>query len=111
AESFGIFVDEKYPVENIEVSLAARWASFVRSHRWHRSQESFVRAGRIHVRLRVRVCPEIVSWILGFGADVRVIEPQSLRRRVARLSREMEKAPHASRRSGWPHYELKRERP
>ena len=58
-------------------------------------QESFVRAGRVHVRLRVRVCPELVSWILGFGADVRVIEPQSLRLRIARLSREMEKAHHA----------------
>src|SRR5438132_9325821 len=95
AESFGIFVDERYPVENIEVRLAPRWATFVRSHRWHRSQESFVRAGRVHVRLRVRVCPEVVMWVLGFGADVRVVEPQSLRRRIARLSREMEKAHHA----------------
>src|SRR5207237_699751 len=34
ADSFGIFVDEKYPVENIEVSLARRWAPYVRSHRW-----------------------------------------------------------------------------
>ena len=92
AESFGIFVDERFPVENIAVTLAPRWATFVRSHRWHRSQESFVRAGRVHLRLRVRVCPELVSWILGFGPDVRVLEPQSLRRRVARLSREMEKA-------------------
>src|SRR5207253_4136154 len=96
ADSFGIIVDDKYPIEQIEMSLAPRWASFVRSHRWHRSQESFVRAGRVHVRLRVRVCPEIVSWILGFAADVRVLEPQSLRRRVARLSREMEKAHRAS---------------
>jgi predicted DNA-binding transcriptional regulator YafY len=92
AESFGIFVDERFPVENIAVTLAPRWATFVRSHRWHRSQESFVRAGRVHLRLRVRVCPELVSWILGFGPDARVLEPQSLRRRVARLSREMEKA-------------------
>src|SRR5437588_521159 len=28
AESFGIFVDEKYPVEDIEVSLTPRWATF-----------------------------------------------------------------------------------
>jgi predicted DNA-binding transcriptional regulator YafY len=95
AESFGIFVDEKYPVENIEVTLAPRWATFVRSHRWHRSQESFVRAGRVHLRLRVRVCPELVSWILGFGSDVRVIEPGSLGRRIARVAREMAKA-HAA---------------
>jgi predicted DNA-binding transcriptional regulator YafY len=89
AESFGIFVDEKYPVESIEVSLSRRWATFVRSHRWHRSQESFTRAGRIHVRLKVRICPEVVSWILGLGDDVRVIEPRSLGRRVERLARRM----------------------
>src|SRR5436190_567371 len=80
ADSFGIAVDEKYPVTRIEVSLAARWSAFVQSHRWHRSQESFVRGGRIHVRLRVRLCPEVVAWILGFGPDVRVVEPKALRR-------------------------------
>jgi len=89
ADSFGIFVDKRYPIEDIEVTLARRWATFVRSHRWHRSQESFVRAGRVHVRLRVRVCPELVSWILGFGADARVIGPPFLKQRIARLTREM----------------------
>ena len=82
-------MDEKYPVTRIEVSLAARWSAFVQSHRWHRSQESFVRGGRIHVRLRVRLCPEVVAWILGFGPDVRVVEPKALRRRIARLARQM----------------------
>ena len=92
ADSFGIFVEEKYAVQWIEVSLAPRWAPFVRSHRWHRSQESSIRGGRIHVRLRVRVCPELVSWILGFGADVRVVKPPELRRRIARLAQQMAKA-------------------
>jgi predicted DNA-binding transcriptional regulator YafY len=86
AESFGIFVDKRFPIEDIEVSLAPRWATFVRSHRWHRSQESFTRAGRVHVRLRVRICPEIVSWILGFGPDARVIHPPLLKKRIARLA-------------------------
>jgi len=89
ADSFGIFVDEEFGVQNIEVSLSPRWAPFVRSHRWHRSQESFVRGGRVHVRLRVRLCPEVVAWILGFGADVRVVRPPVLQRRIARLARQM----------------------
>jgi predicted DNA-binding transcriptional regulator YafY len=89
ANSFGIFVQERYPIQRVEVSLAPRWGTFVRSHRWHRSQESFVRAGRVHVRLRVRVCPEIVSWILGLGADARVVGPPVLARRIARLSQQM----------------------
>ena len=89
ADSFGIFVDEEYPVQNIEVSLAPRWAPFVRSHRWHRSQESFVRGDRVHVRMRVRLCPEVVAWVLGFGPEVRVISPPVLRKRIARLARQM----------------------
>jgi len=92
ADSFGIFVEESYPVERIEVSLAPRWAAFVRSHRWHRSQESFTQAGRIHVRLRVRLCPELVSWVLGFGPEARVVGPPALRRRIAHLARQMAKA-------------------
>jgi predicted DNA-binding transcriptional regulator YafY len=92
ADSFGIAVEEKYPVTQIEVSLSSGWASFVQSHRWHRSQESFARAGRVHVRLRVRLCPEVVAWILGFGPDARVVNPQALRRRIARLAQQMAKA-------------------
>ena len=89
ADSFGIAVDAKYPVRPIEVSLTRSWLPFVQSHRWHRSQESFVRDGRVHVRLRVRLCPEVVAWILGFGPEVRVVEPNALRLRIARLARQM----------------------
>ncbi|MCA1829156.1 MAG: WYL domain-containing protein [Myxococcales bacterium] len=96
ADSFGIAVEEKYPVTRIEVSLARRWASFVQSHRWHRSQESFMRDGRIHLRLRVRLCPEVVAWILGFGPEVRVVEPAALRRRIARLAEQMSRVHRAT---------------
>ncbi|TMB29622.1 MAG: WYL domain-containing protein [Deltaproteobacteria bacterium] len=89
ANSFGIAVEEKYPIEQIEVSLAPTWKPFVASHRWHRSQESFVRAGRVHVRLRVRLCPEVVSWILGFGPDARVVGPPQLKRQIAEMVRAM----------------------
>ncbi|TMD63324.1 MAG: WYL domain-containing protein [Chloroflexi bacterium] len=92
ADSFGIFVDAKYPVQRIEVSLAPRWGTFVRSHRWHRSQESFMRGGRVHVRMRVRICPEVIQWLLGLGPDARVVAPVALRERIARLAARMAKA-------------------
>jgi len=95
ADSFGIIVDDKYPIEQIEMSLAPRWTSYVRSHRWHRSQESLVRSGRVHVRLRVRVCPELVSWILGFGPDARVIGPPRLKRHIGRLAQRMARTHYA----------------
>ena len=91
ADSFGIFVDAKYPVQHVEVSLAPRWGTYVRSHRWHRSQESFVRGGRVHVRMRVRICPEVIHWLLGFGADVQIVAPVALRDRIARVAARMAK--------------------
>jgi predicted DNA-binding transcriptional regulator YafY len=92
ADSFGIFVDPWYPIEEIDLSLAPRWASFVKSHRWHRSQEAAMRDGRVHLRLRVRNSPEVVSWILGFGPDARVVGPPKLKRQIARLVRQMDRA-------------------
>jgi len=96
ADSFGIIVDDKYPIEQIEMSLAPRWTSYVRSHRWHRSQESFVRSGRVHLRLRVRLCPELVSWILGFGPEARVIGPPRLKRQIGRLAQRMARTHRAA---------------
>jgi predicted DNA-binding transcriptional regulator YafY len=61
----------------------------VHSHRWHRSQEAFLRGGRIHVRLKVRLCPEVISWVLGFGPEARVVGPPALRRRIAHLVQQM----------------------
>ena len=100
ADSFGIAVEDKYPVTRIEVSLTSRWLPFVQSHRWHRSQESFLRGGRVHVRLRVRLCPEVVAWILGFGPDVRVVAPKALRLRIGRLAQRMARVHGAPLRPG-----------
>ncbi len=100
ADSFGIAVEDKYPVTRIEVSLTSRWLPFVQSHRWHRSQESFLRSGRVHVRLRVRLCPEVVAWILGFGPDVRVVAPEALRLRIGRLAQRMARVHGAPLRPG-----------
>jgi predicted DNA-binding transcriptional regulator YafY len=33
----------------------------------------------------------VVAWILGFGPDVRVVEPKALRRRIASLAQQMAK--------------------
>jgi len=43
--AFGIFVEDKYAVERIEVSLARGGPRFVAQPRWHRSQESLRRRG------------------------------------------------------------------
>lgn len=92
ADSFGVFVDPKYPLERVEMSLDPRWAHYVKSHRWHPSQEARRHNGRIQLSLRVRVCPEVIAWILSFGADAHVVSPASLRMEIARRVEQMAQA-------------------
>jgi predicted DNA-binding transcriptional regulator YafY len=80
-DSFGIFLN--LPVEDVELKLARRWASFARTHRWHTSQVVDVARDHVRVKLHVRVCPELEAWIRGFGADVEVVTPVGLREKVA----------------------------
>ena len=50
-----------------------------------------MRGGRVHVRMRVRICPEVIQWLLGFGADVQIVAPVALRDRIARVAARMAK--------------------
>lgn len=81
-DSFGIFVGDKYPICDVAVRLASRWASFVRSHRWHPSQLVTREGDHVVIRLRVRVCPELEGWILSFGEDAEVLSPAFLRDKI-----------------------------
>ena len=92
-DSFGIFIGDEYPVENVRVRLSARWGSFARSHRWHPSQQNPVQTTTgeeghgVELHFRVRICPEFESWILGFGEDAEVLAPESLRTKIAQRTR------------------------
>jgi len=91
ADSFGIFIGAEYPVESIELKMAPRWSVFVEHHRWHRTQEIVRRSDHVLVRMRARACPELQAWILGLGADVEVLAPNSLRKVIASKVRAMGK--------------------
>ncbi len=59
---------------------AGRW---VTEEVWHKSQQSEVLPdGRVQVTFYVGVTPEMVSWLLYYGARVEVVEPAWLRERV-----------------------------
>jgi predicted DNA-binding transcriptional regulator YafY len=89
ADSFGVFVDPKYPLERVELSLHPRWAHYVKTHRWHRSQRAWVERGRTHLELRVRVCPEVVAWVLSFGPHAEVVSPPALRATISDLAKQL----------------------
>ncbi|MBL6766247.1 MAG: WYL domain-containing protein [Verrucomicrobiae bacterium] len=86
--SFGIFKAE----DDFEVVLEFdRWATdLVSERRWHPSQE-LVRFGdgRSRMTLRLNNIEEIERWVLGWGAHVTVVRPQSLADRILKVAREL----------------------
>jgi len=70
--------------ELIEIEFAAAAADYVTEREWHRSQE-VTRREDGSALLRLCVCNDrpLRSWILGFGAQARVVTPASLAREVS----------------------------
>jgi predicted DNA-binding transcriptional regulator YafY len=67
------------PPEAIELEFDARVAPYVRGRIWHDSQRiDDLPDGRLRVTLQVSNDWALRSWILGFGADVRVVRPRVL---------------------------------
>ena len=67
------------PPEAIELEFDARVAPYVRGRVWHDSQRiEDLADGRLKVTLQVSNDWALRSWILGFGAAVRVVRPRAL---------------------------------
>jgi predicted DNA-binding transcriptional regulator YafY len=74
--SMGIFSG---PPERVELQFEARVAPHVRGRVWHDSQQIEELAdGRVRMTLDVSIDWALRSWLLGFGASVRVISPAQL---------------------------------
>jgi predicted DNA-binding transcriptional regulator YafY len=75
--SLGVFSGEP---EKIELEFESRLAPYVRGRVWHDSQAIEERPdGRLRMRLHVSNDWALKTWVLGFGAGVRVLSPASLR--------------------------------
>ncbi len=74
--SLGVFSAE--PV-HIQIEFAARVAPYVEGRTWHESQQvTTLPDGRVAMTLDVSNDWALRSWLLSFGADVRVIAPATL---------------------------------
>jgi predicted DNA-binding transcriptional regulator YafY len=82
AESFGIFGGSDDITVVVKVlPAAARYAS---ESVWHASQVlTKQRDGSLMARFRLSSTVEIKSWVLSFGANAVVLEPESLRAEIA----------------------------
>mgnify|MGYP000872515200 CR=1 FL=1 len=82
-DSWGLMRGAAYEPEPVVLAfdnIAGRWVS---EEYWHKSQEIEKNEdGSFTVRFHVGVTPEMISWLLYYGARVRVIEPAWLREKV-----------------------------
>ncbi len=84
---FGIF--QGSDPTTVAARFSAGPARYARERLWHASQQCIDLAdGGCELKWNVPVTPELVSWLLSFGAGVAVLEPATLRERIATTLRE-----------------------
>lgn len=80
--SFGVY--HGGAPQSIKIEFSPAIASFVKERRWHPSQRVVAKDGSYtEFCLDVAVTPELVQWVLGFGSNARVLEPQTLAIQIA----------------------------
>ncbi|HLG42520.1 MAG TPA: WYL domain-containing protein [Planctomycetota bacterium] len=83
-----IYGDET--VHPVVISFPRTMAERVRERTWHASQKiSDGPGGRVILSMELPITPEVVSWILSFGPQARVLKPPRL---VDEVSRELKQA-------------------
>ena len=78
--------------QDIKISVDAEQANYLRSLPLHHSQREQVK-GAEHSIFTFRLCPEydFIKELLSMGSAVEVIEPASLRAKVAAIAHDMGK--------------------
>jgi predicted DNA-binding transcriptional regulator YafY len=67
----------------VELRFDCQTSAWAKDRIWHPSQKATIdKDGCLTLRLQVADNPELVSWILSFGAGVRVVKPEGLRHQI-----------------------------
>ncbi len=81
AGSFGVYRGDK--TESVKLLFDRKIASYIKERKWHPSQQTIVRnQGVVELNLEVAITPELVQWVLGFGPNVTIKEPISLKDKI-----------------------------
>ena len=74
---------------DVAIWFSPKRAQFIRERRWHSSQQIEEEDdGSLVLRMKIAGVLEVKNWVLQFGANAEVLEPESLR---AEISAEVEK--------------------
>ena len=82
-DAWGTMRGPEYPAEDVALLFEPEAGRWVAEESWHRSQQVEVQPdGCVEVRFHVGVTPEMVNWLMYYGARVTVLAPEWLRERV-----------------------------
>lgn len=91
ANSIGIYKGGK--AERVRLHARGFAAGLLAERSWHSSQRVKELPGtdgeEVEVTMKVAITPELERWILSWGAEVRVLEPESLREKIRATVRAM----------------------
>jgi predicted DNA-binding transcriptional regulator YafY len=71
-------------VTRVRIWFDEKVARYVQRRMWHPTQRFRKVAGGVEMTMQARGTTEVVSWVLGFGATARVMEPPELRKAVVK---------------------------
>lgn len=87
-DNWGIMRDAGPPAETVALLFTPEAGRWVAEEQWHKSQQAeTLPDGRVRVEFFVSATPEMVRWLLFYGADVCVERPEWLRERVREMHR------------------------
>ena len=92
SDGFGIYRDRKATPVEVELEFVAdEGIKQAVRERVYTRDESYeeLPVGRMVLRFAARGLTEVTSWVLSWGANVRVVGPEELRRGVAEAARRM----------------------
>ncbi|MBI2603184.1 MAG: WYL domain-containing protein [Deltaproteobacteria bacterium] len=94
--SFGVYHGAN-PV-SVVLQASQLLANYIKERRWHPSQRVISRGdGSVEVHFDVAITPELIHWIMGFGAEMLVLKPIEL---VDRIKEETEKLINLYKKTG-----------
>lgn len=84
-DAFGLYAGEDMVPEWVHLRVRGTHAQELRFRRVHFSQMAETSEdGWLDVRMRVAICEEFKSFVMGMVPNVRIVEPQSLREEIAK---------------------------
>jgi predicted DNA-binding transcriptional regulator YafY len=86
--SFSVFVGDT--VQRVRVRFSKERAPYIREACWHRSQQLTPQPdGSLLFEVEVNEPREVGWWVLQWGADAEVLEPESLRQELAQVAQQL----------------------